>query len=44
MLNSTHSSDMDFIDEIGPGGCSCGFILTLENKRKIYHSGDTGLF
>jgi L-ascorbate metabolism protein UlaG (beta-lactamase superfamily) len=44
MLNSTHSSDMDFIDEMGPGGSSCGFILTLENERKIYHSGDTGLF
>ncbi len=44
MLNSTHSSDMDFIQEIGPGGSSCGFILKLENGRKIYHSGDTGLF
>ncbi len=44
MLNSNHSSDMDFIDEIGAGGSSCGYILTLENGRKIYHSGDTGLF
>lgn len=44
MLNSNHSSDMDFMDEIGAGGSSCGFILTLENGRKIYHSGDTGLF
>lgn len=44
MLNSNHSSDMDFMEEIGAGGSSCGFILTLENGRKIYHSGDTGLF
>lgn len=44
MVNSTHSSDMDFIEEIGAGGSSCGFILKLENGRKIYHSGDTGLF
>lgn len=44
MLDSRHSSDMDFMDEIGAGGSSCGFIITLENGRKIYHSGDTGLF
>ncbi|HEY0196711.1 MAG TPA: metal-dependent hydrolase [Methanobacterium sp.] len=44
MLNANHSSDMDFMEEIGAGGSSCGFILTLENGRKIYHSGDTGLF
>jgi len=44
MVNSTHSSDMDFIEEIGAGGSSCGYILKLENGRKIYHSGDTGLF
>jgi len=44
MVNSTHSSDMDFIDEIGAGGSSCGYILQMENGRKIYHSGDTGLF
>ena len=44
MVNSTHSSDMDFIDEIGAGGSSCGYILHMENGRKIYHSGDTGLF
>jgi len=44
MLNSIHSSDMDFIDEIGAGGSSCAYILQMENGRKIYHSGDTGLF
>lgn len=44
MVTSTHSSDMDFIEEIGAGGSSSGFIIELENGRKIYHSGDTGLF
>jgi len=44
MLNATHSSDMDFLEGIGPGGSSCGYILELENKRKIYHSGDTGIY
>lgn len=44
MVNSTHSSDMDFFDETCAGGSSCGYIITLENGRKIYHSGDTGLF
>ncbi len=44
MLNSNHSSDMDFIEDICPGGSSCLSILTMENNRKIYHSGDTGLF
>mgnify|MGYP000853433957 CR=1 FL=1 len=44
MLNSNHSSDMDFIEEIGAGGSSCGYIIQLENGAKIYHSGDTGIF
>ncbi|MEG3224617.1 MAG: metal-dependent hydrolase [Methanobacteriales archaeon Met13] len=44
MVNSNHSSDLDFVEGMGPGGSSCGFILELENKRKIYHSGDTGIF
>jgi L-ascorbate metabolism protein UlaG (beta-lactamase superfamily) len=44
MVNANHSSDMDFIQGIGPGGSSCGYIIKLENGRKIYHSGDTGIF
>ncbi|MDD3754492.1 MAG: metal-dependent hydrolase [Methanobacterium sp.] len=44
MVNAFHSSDMDFVEGIGPGGSSCGYILELENNRKIYHSGDTGIF
>jgi len=44
MVDSSHSSDMDFMDEMGAGGSSCGYIIRLENGRKIYHSGDTGIF
>lgn len=44
MVNAIHSSDMDFVKGIRPGGSSCGYILELENDRKIYHSGDTGIF
>jgi L-ascorbate metabolism protein UlaG (beta-lactamase superfamily) len=44
MVNAIHSSDMDFLEGMGPGGSSCGYILELENGRKIYHSGDTGIF
>ncbi|MGC9517346.1 MAG: metal-dependent hydrolase [Methanomicrobiales archaeon] len=44
MVNAEHSSDMDFIDEIGTGGSATGFIIELENGFKIYHAGDTGLF
>jgi len=44
MVNSLHSSDMDFMDEVYAGGSAAGFILELENGRKIYHAGDTGIF
>ncbi len=44
MVNSIHSSDMDFIEEMTAGGSSSGYIIQLENGRKIYHSGDTGIF
>jgi L-ascorbate metabolism protein UlaG (beta-lactamase superfamily) len=44
MVNAIHSSDMDFVEGIGAGGSSCGYILELENEQKIYHSGDTGIF
>ena len=44
MVNSLHSSDMDFIEEMPAGGSSCGYIIQLEAGRKIYHSGDTGIF
>jgi L-ascorbate metabolism protein UlaG (beta-lactamase superfamily) len=44
MVNSIHSSDMDFIEEMTAGGSSSGYIIQLENGRKLYHSGDTGIF
>lgn len=44
MVNSNHSSDLDFLEGMGPGGSSCGYILELEDGMKIYHSGDTGIF
>lgn len=44
MVEAKHSSDMDFIEEIGAGGSACGYIIQLENGRKIYHTGDTGIF
>ena len=44
MVEAKHSSDMDFIEEIGAGGNPCGYIIQLENGRKIYHTGDTGIF
>jgi len=35
---------LDFMDETADGGIACGYIIKLENGRKIYHSGDTGIF
>jgi L-ascorbate metabolism protein UlaG (beta-lactamase superfamily) len=31
-------------DEVHVGGEPVGFIITLENGQRIYHTGDTGLF
>jgi L-ascorbate metabolism protein UlaG (beta-lactamase superfamily) len=44
MVDALHSSDFDFIEEVSAGGSAAGFILELENGRKIYHAGDTGIF
>lgn len=44
MVDAKHSPDIDFTDEITPGGSACGFIFQLEDGQKIYHAGDTGLF
>ncbi|MDX9693993.1 MAG: metal-dependent hydrolase [Methanothermobacter sp.] len=44
MVDAKHSPDIDFTDQITPGGSACGFIIQLEDGRKIYHAGDTGLF
>jgi L-ascorbate metabolism protein UlaG (beta-lactamase superfamily) len=44
MTDARHSSGMDFLEDIEEGGVATGFVVTLENGKKIYHAGDTGLF
>ncbi len=44
MVNALHSSGIDFMEDLEEGGIATGFIITLENGKKIYHAGDTGLF
>ncbi|MCQ2977444.1 MAG: metal-dependent hydrolase [archaeon] len=44
MLDAKHSSSIDFVDEIIPGGDPASFLITLEDGTKIFHAGDTGLF
>jgi len=44
MLDAKHSSDIDFMEEIVPGGSAASFLITLEKGCKIFHAGDTGLF
>lgn len=44
MVAANHSSGLDFLENMEEGGVATGFIITLENGKKIYHAGDTGLF
>lgn len=44
MTDAKHSSGLDFLENLEEGGVATGFIITLENGKKIYHAGDTGLF
>ncbi len=44
MVDAKHSSDFDFVDEVSAGGSAAGFIIELEDGKKLYHAGDTGLF
>jgi L-ascorbate metabolism protein UlaG (beta-lactamase superfamily) len=44
MTDARHSSGMDFLEDMEEGGVATGFVVTLENGKKIYHAGDTGLF
>lgn len=44
MVDATHTSSIDFYEDLIPAGSASGFIIELENGRKIYHAGDTGLF
>ncbi|MDI6851949.1 MAG: metal-dependent hydrolase [bacterium] len=44
MVEASHSSTILEGERSIPGGNPCGFIITLEDRFKIYHMGDTGLF
>ncbi len=49
-VRAEHSSEVTVMDPTTkksttyPGGEPCGFIIEFENKFKLYHMGDTGLF
>ena len=49
-VRAEHSSEVTVTDPAtkkttaSPGGEPCGFIVEMENRFKIYHMGDTGLF
>ena len=44
MVDARHSCGIQDGDQIIYGGEACGFVITLENGLKVYHSGDTALF
>ncbi len=44
MCDAKHTSSIDFTEEVEVAGSATGYIITLENGKKIYHAGDTGLF
>ena len=45
MLDAKHSSSYDFKTDIGYGGNPCSFLFEFgDEKVKIFHAGDTGLF
>jgi len=44
MTHALHSCGISDGDDILYGGEACGFVVTLENGVRIYHSGDTAVF
>ncbi|MCI5866576.1 MAG: metal-dependent hydrolase [Methanosphaera sp.] len=44
MVDAKHTSSLDFTENAEVGGSAIGYIITLENGKKIYFAGDTGLF
>lgn len=44
MTDAKHSSDIDADGTVMPGGEAAGFVIHLENGRRIYHAGDTSVF
>lgn len=44
MVDAKHTSSIDFTEDVEVAGEASGYIITLENGKKIYHAGDTALF
>ncbi len=44
MVHAEHSCGISEGDQILYGGEAAGFVLTLEDGRRIYHAGDTAVF
>lgn len=44
MLPAVHSSTFVKDDRMIPCGLACGYMITFENGRRVYHAGDTWLF
>ena len=43
MVHAVHSSGIEDGGQIIYGGEPCGFVVTLEDGTRIYHTGDTGV-
>lgn len=44
MVHAVHSCGIQDGDHVVYGGEACGFVITLEDELRVYHSGDTALF
>lgn len=44
MVHAVHSCGILDDGEIVYGGEACGYVITFENGRRIYHAGDTAVF
>ena len=44
MTHAEHSSSVLHEGKVHPGGEPVGYVIELEDGKKIYHSGDTGVF
>ena len=44
MTQAQHSSTVVHDGAVHPGGEPVGFVIEMENGKKIYHAGDTGVF
>jgi len=43
MVPAIHTSGIIEDDELKYGGIATGFVIEIEDNRKVYHAGDTGL-